>query len=122
MTDTRTPKEINEAIALLRGWRKEPAWNVHGPLNPGWFWISPDTEKPILEHPPNYLGEGEHALLLMVEMWEAGFDLSHDNIDGTFYWWKIGNDGPEPLNDDRGETTDVNIATGLDWLAWKEKR
>ncbi len=56
----------------------------------------------------------------MVEMWEAGLDLSHDDQDGTFYWWKISDDGPWPLDNDRDETTDVMIATGLDWLVWKE--
>ena len=70
--------------------------------------------------PPNYLDEGEHALPLMIELWKAGCDVFRDPVDKTYAWNGYGSDGPWPLNDDRDETTDVMVATGLDWLAWKE--
>ncbi|KKN05263.1 hypothetical protein LCGC14_1089070 [marine sediment metagenome] len=114
MTDQHTPEE---RIALLKGWER---W--HGMGSDCWRHESSDGGyHNLYDGPPNYLTKEEHALPLMVEMWEAGFDLSHDNIDGTFYWYGVSDDGPDALNDDRDETTDVMVATGLDWLAWKEK-
>lgn len=112
MTDTER-QALNERIALRLGWRQ---W-IKGRGD----WIPPGKDSDSIQAlPPDFCGEWEHAGPLQVELWEAGFDLCHDGKDGTFYWWGISNEYPEPLDDDREETTDVLIATCLDWLAWKD--
>ena len=112
--------DTNEQIALEKGWTNKglarlvglPCW-----LRPGgqsgdsgdWFY-----------NPPNFSSEWEHNGPLQVELWEAGFELSHDNVDGTFYWYEV-NEYGTPLDDDMDDTTDVMLATAMDWLAWKTK-
>ena len=126
MTTQRTPPETEAAIAILRGWTKTPTmWTERGKAN-DYFWDPPPGETGMFrspdEGPPNYLSEAEHALPLMVELWEAGCDVFRDPVDETYAWNSYGDDGPWPLDNDRDETTDVLVATGMDWLAWKEKR
>lgn len=111
---TNDERKDNEAIALLRGWKYHPE-NSYGEQ-----WLSPSYDWHV--RPPDYLHDWQHAGPLQVELWEAGFDMCHDFLDGTFYWWKISDDSLEPLDDGRENTMDVMVATGLDWLAWKRRK
>lgn len=112
MTDP-TPN-TNEKIALLKGWlyRKGRGLYVKEWQDPNGVY---HIRLPDFEHEWNHNGP------LQVEMWEAGFNLAYDEIDGTFHWWRIGGDGADALDDDREDTTDLMLATAMDWLAWKKE-
>lgn len=106
MTDP-TPT-MNEQIALELGWIRLGSGVWRNPNGSIWNGL------PDFEHDCNYNGP------LQDDLWGAGFDLSHDNVDGTFYWYKL-NEYGTPLDDDREDTTDLKKATALDWLAWKKE-
>ena len=110
-----TNPTTNEKIALALGWtRVSPAFLAM-------TWKAPPPDGDYSVNAPDFEHDWAHAGPLQVELWEAGFHLEHDTKDGTFYWWRPGNDGPDALDDDREDETDVKVATAMDWLAWKEE-
>ena len=129
MTDTRTPKEINEAIALLRGWReesdeecKELGWkNLH--CMRGWF----DSTGEWKHNSPNYLTEWEHAGPLMEELTSKYHEITiRDGLTFAYVLHGIRNVKTTlcwlPKDEDSGRNDYVPEAIARAWLAWKEKR
>ena len=113
--------DTNEKIALERGWTDIAVRSFFGGQLDVLCGISRDDDPGDYHKLPDFLHSWEHNGPLQEELWEAGFELNHDNEDGTFYWWRVGDDGPDALDDDREDETDVKVATALDWLAWKEE-
>ena len=112
----------NEKIALELGWEKREALSSNQAGGHVYVWYPPEGKHlndPLSHKPPDFEHDWNLNGPLQPEMWEAGFSLEHDNIDGTYYWWKPGEDGPDALDDDREDTTDVLVASALDWLAWR---
>ena len=108
MTDPKPT--TNEQIALELGWRKEPVWNMHGPLKGGWVWVSPDKDVPVQIHPPDFEHDWEHAGPLLEELFEKCRTFKEFLRVMTEIFWCMADN----------ECT-LTEATALDWLAWKKE-
>ena len=113
MTDQRTPKEINEAIALLRGWRKETEEECKelGWKNPHYMrgWFNPIGE--WQHRPPDYFGKWKHAEPLLEEVpsrYNKRLDYEYMLAEIFLSCWTDRMAKPEAIS--------------RAWLAWKEEK
>ncbi len=108
LSTDRTPKQINEALALLYGWQR---YGTRGYLDPLGNWH---------EHPPNFCGDWAYVGPLWSELVNVyGFDDAAFTVSEQ--WSALRRmEHPKPIEDKKTIDTVIKEAIARATLAWKE--
>ena len=125
MTDTRTPKQVNEALALLYEWRTEITGKTDDEgknVQVVEIWIRPKSEGPFhfQYDPPNFCGDWAYVGPLWSELVNVyGFDDAAFTVSEQ--WSALRRmEHPKPIEDKKTIDTVIKEAIARATLAWKE--
>ena len=88
--------ELNEKIAILRGWVLHPHEKLGSMYDPTVKWYNPKTNQTLWTHDPDYCGDWKLAGELLDDMADNGYcpALIFDD-DGH---WSVSTDGNQTIN------------------------